>query len=175
MLSFADEHVSFRELVERSLRSTSSQFSDVYPFLEFGLYAEQLERLFRVVERHRVRIYFYEDYCLDAAAMFRDILRFLEVDESFVPAFDQRHLVMHVPRSFALRRWLKRTGAWRLASRVLPHSVRETLKVAAMRPRAALTLDPADRAFVAEYYRRDLHTLGNLLGRDFRSWLTPGQ
>ena len=173
MLSFAEEPVSFREHLDRSLRSTSRRFSEMYPFLEFGLYGEQLKRLFGVVPSDRVRIYFYEDYCRDPAAMLRDIFGFLGVDDAFAPEFRERHMVARVPRSYEARRWLKRSGAWRVARKLLPASLCDRLKEAGLRPRSEFVFDPADRAFVAEYYRRDLDKLAGLLGRDFGNWLSP--
>ena len=52
----------------------------MFPFLEFGMYAEQLEQLFAYFPRTQVRIWLYED-TLSAPQLFRrQVFEFLGVD-----------------------------------------------------------------------------------------------
>ncbi len=53
MLTFAKSYVSFREEVDASLRSTSTRIGRLYPFLEFGLYYEQVKRYLALFPRER--------------------------------------------------------------------------------------------------------------------------
>ena len=170
MLSFAESTISFREHVENSLRSTSKQFSEMYPFLQFGFYAEQLDRLFQLVPRGRVHICYHEDFSREPATLLREIFGFLGVNSTFVPDCSERHMVARVPRSYPLRRWLKRTGVWQVAH-FLPASLRSRLHRTVFRPRRDLAIEARDYAFLAEYYRRDVDKLSILLGRDFSHWL----
>jgi hypothetical protein len=174
MLSFAESHVPFREHVLASVRSTTTCFSPQYPFLEFGRYGEQLQRLFTVFPRDRVRILFYEDYCRDAAAFLEEIFRFLGVDEEFTPELGERYMEANVPRSYTARRWLQRTGVWNAARGVMPQVVRRQLRGLAFQRRKGFVLRTADRALLADYYREDVAALSRLLDLDLTGWLaTP--
>lgn len=173
MLMFAEAHVSFRDHMQASLRSTSRRFSPTYPFLEFGLYGKQIERLFQFIAQERVAIYDYEEYCRDPAVMLHRVFGFLGVDDRFTPDLSERHMQATVPRSYRVRRWLKRSGAWQAARAILPEPMRARLRSTVFQPRQNFVLDPKDRAALAEYYRADTEKLSRLLGRDFTPWLSP--
>ncbi len=88
---------SFREQVERSLRHAGGKFEMMHPFLEMGLYYEQVKRYLDLFPRERVRVLFYEDYREDAARVVAEVLGFLDVDASFAPDLSRRHLVGRWP------------------------------------------------------------------------------
>jgi hypothetical protein len=169
-LSFASAPISFREHMEMALRSTTRQIGELYPFLEFGLYGEQVERYLNLFERDRIRIFLYEEFENDPLSMMRNIFRFLRVDETFVPDMSERHMTSGVPRSFVLRRFLRQSGAWRVASAV-PPGLRRMIRPAVLRPRATMTLEPFDRARLVDLYRDDIQKLSTLLGRNLSGWL----
>src|SRR6266496_4229203 len=52
---------SFREQIEKSARGGQRQLSILYPFLEVGLYYEQVKRYLNHFPRHQIRIYWYEE------------------------------------------------------------------------------------------------------------------
>jgi Sulfotransferase family len=119
---------SFREQVEKSLRSAGGKFQLMQPFLEMGLYYEQVKRYLELFPRGNIHIRLYEDRQGVA-----DVLRFLDVDAEFVPDMSRRHLTGRVPAS---------------------------------------TMDAADRAYLAGYYREDIRRLAGLLDRDLARWLS---
>jgi len=84
---------TFREVCEWSIAQQGGKFQAMSPFLEMGLYAEQVKRYLDLFPRENIRIAFYEDYQSDPAGMMSDTLRFLGVDASFRPDMSQRHLV----------------------------------------------------------------------------------
>jgi hypothetical protein len=90
-------HWSFREHIQRNLRQRSGQFSEHYPFLELGLYSEQLGRY---LERFGPNVWvgFHEDFKSRPLEVYRDICRFLGVAQEFSPNMGQRHLEAQVPR-----------------------------------------------------------------------------
>jgi len=71
-------------------------------------FAEQLERFLELFGRDRVHVMLYEDFAADPAAVYRDILEFLEVDATFVPEFPVVFGNRQV-RSARVRSWTKRT------------------------------------------------------------------
>lgn len=91
--SVQDGHTnhSFREQLEASLQSSNKKFSLLHPFLEFGNYAEQIERYLVAFPFSQLNISFYEDAVADYKRWFGRILSFLEVDARFVPKRHDLH------------------------------------------------------------------------------------
>ena len=90
---------SFREQVDQSLRNSGGKFELMHPFLEMGLYHEQVKRYLDLFPLENVRILFYDDYRDDAPGVIADVLRFLGVDAEFAPDMSRRHLAGREPGS----------------------------------------------------------------------------
>ena len=142
MLSFADAPITFRRHMDAALASESTRIGELYPFLEFGLYAKQVERYFSLFPRDRISVHFYEDYLSDPARMMQQIFQFLQVDPAFTPDMTERHMQARIPKSWAAKRLLKRFGLWDLARALAPKG----LKKMAVQNRSELKLNPEDRA-----------------------------
>jgi hypothetical protein len=167
MLTYASSPTSFREHFEAGLKSESKRIGKLYPFLEFGLYYEQVRRYFAHFPREQVGVYFYEDYARSPIPLVQDIFRFLSVDPSFEPDLSMRHAIPLVPRSYFLRR----LGVWESVKNWIPPGLRKRLRRVAFRSREALVVEPDDRARLLEYYRKDIRNLASLLDRDLSAWL----
>jgi hypothetical protein len=161
---------SFREHIQRNLRHRSGQLAIHYPFLEFGLYYEQLRR-YREHFGKNVWIGFHDDFLSRPLSVYLDICRFLGVEE-FPANTELRYLEAQVPRTAAVG-WLKRSGVWKSVAKMTPSGVRPFLRRALMRPAAPHGMDPVDRGYLVDFYREDIRKLESLLGRDFDAWLMP--
>jgi Sulfotransferase family len=150
-LSIGAIHCSFREHIQRNLRHRSGQFCVHYPFLELGLYSEQLGRY---LQRFGRNVW----------------VRFLRVNAEFAPDMGCRYLEAQVPHLPAIG-WLKRLGFWQMAARVTPSSLRPLIRRALIRRPGATRMDPADREFLVNFYREDIGRLASLLGRNLDPWL----
>jgi len=174
-LTIAYSYVPFRDQMETALRSTSTKIGMLYPFLEFGMYYEQVRRYLSLFPSGRVKVYFYEDYVRHPAKLLQAMFRFLGVDPEFLPNLAIRHMQPRVPRSYFAKRVLTLTGLWRLGGALIPHSVRPLVRRVAFQPRETLHIDPADRNRLVEFYRDDIRKLADLLDRDLSAWLLrPG-
>ncbi|HEY3456233.1 MAG TPA: sulfotransferase [Bryobacteraceae bacterium] len=160
---------SFREHIQRSLRHCSGEFCVYYPFLEFGLYSEQLRRY---LERfgQNVWVGFYEDFKNHPIDVFRSICRFLGIAAEFSPDMARRHLEAQVPRMAAIG-WFKRSGLWKTAARMTPAKLRPLLRRSLSRRPGATRMDPADRHYLVDFYREDIRKVASLLGRNLDGWL----
>jgi len=172
MLSFARTPITFREYVDSALESRSSVFSEIYPFLNFGLYGGQLARWLQYFPRERIHVALYDDFKRDPATFMRTIFRFLGVDAAFRPDFSRRYMEARVPRSANAGRMLRIPGFVALARR-MPRKLRSALRPLVYRPRRAMQMEPKDRERLVEWYRSDLYRLSRLLGQDFSGWLDP--
>lgn len=98
---------SFRQHIERNLRHRSGLFCVHYPFLELGLYSEQLGRYLERFGRN-VWVGFHEDFKNRPLEVYQNICGFLGVAQGFSPNMDRRYLEAQVPRRMdpADRRYL---------------------------------------------------------------------
>jgi hypothetical protein len=162
---------SFREHIHRNLRNTSQQICIHYPFLEFGLYSQQVAR-YRALFGPNVWIGLHDDLRRSPQKMLQDIYRFLGVDSDFSPDTSHRHLESHVPRTAALRR-LKGLGLWQAAAEVTPLRLRPFIRRALTLDRGDNRMKPEDRNYLIDFYRQDIRNLSALLDRDLCHWMQP--
>jgi len=162
---------SFREQIQATLRRKSQKFGTLYPFLEFGLYYEQVKRYLELFPGEKVRIYLFEDYRKHPGQLLIDIFRFLNVDASFLPNTSQKHLEPQIPQSVAISYALKKYGIWQTIKELTPQALRPLFRTLAFKQRTSLLMDSRDRAYLVDYYRQDTLNLSRLLDRDLTGWL----
>ena len=160
---------TFREYIQRSLHRRSGLISVDYPFLEFGLYSGQLSRYLDRFGRN-VWVGFHEDFKNRPLDVFQDICRFLEVADEFSPNMERRHRQAQVPRLSSIG-WLKRSGFWQAAANITPSRLRPSIRRALIRRPGTTRMDPADRRYLVDFYREDIHKLAKLLNRNLDAWL----
>jgi hypothetical protein len=154
---------------ERMLRNVYSGWF----YRDRGYYYTQLKRYFDVFPREQLQIHLYQDFCADRAGVLRDVLRFLEVDETLLPDISEEYNVTAVPRSRFMNAALNRqTRLKPIVRACLPSKSRKRLlnwlnRMNSKRPRLA----PEIRAELIEGYREDILKLQDLIGRDLSAWL----
>jgi hypothetical protein len=161
-------HRSFREQIERGLRRSDEKFGILHPFLECGLYYQQIKRYLDLFPSENVRIYLYEE---QREQITLEILRFLNVDSSLIPDTSQRRLEARVPRAIAAGYFLKKYGVWQRARDLSPGALRPILRTLVFKKRPAVMMDPEDRRYLVDYYREDIGKVSSLLDRDLSAWL----
>ncbi len=171
LLSVGLTGATFRQHLEACARGGERKLSATYPFLEIGLYYEQVRRFLDLFPRGQIRIYWYEEAWREPATLLADVFRFLNVDDTFRPDLSRQAHQRRAPRFVDLHYLLKRSGLWYPAKALIPTSVRSLLKKFAFRRGHSLTMDPADRQYLVDYYRDDIRRLSTLLDRDLTSWL----
>jgi hypothetical protein len=138
--------------------------------VNIGRYATHLQRYFDVFPRDQIGIHLYEDYRADAPAVLRSVFGFLGVDPDQPVDVSRRHGETMMPRF----RWLhalrvRLVGAAPVAG-WLPERARRVLK-RLYRRAPDMTMDPADRRMVIDYYRDEILRTADLIGRDLSGWL----
>jgi hypothetical protein len=158
---------SFREQIELSIQN-NGKFSVLHPFLEFGLYHDQVKRYLELFPRDSLRIYLYET---DHERILLDVLRFLNLDSNVVLDTSERHLKKRVPRSIAPAYFLKKYGVWQQAKEWIPGALQPLVRSAVLSEHKTLRIEPQDRKYLIDYYREDIRKLAYLLDRDLEAWL----
>jgi hypothetical protein len=162
---------SFGEHIDRALHLKSDKLGLLYPFLEYGLYYEQVKRYLNLFPRDNVRVYLYEDYTAQFPRLWRDVLGFLQVDASFSPDTTVKHMEPRVPRLVAASHVLKKYGIWPRLTKLTPRAIRPALRSMAFRRRNSLVMNSNDRQRLIAYYQEDVRKLSALMNRDLSAWL----
>jgi hypothetical protein len=172
-LTAAKTNRTFREEIEAALRAAYKPGSLAKGLLEFGHYCEQIKRYQREFPQSQIHITFYDDLERSPGALLGGLLRFLGADPTVQVDVPPRQ---HEPRILKLNGaayLLKRWRLWPYLRKLMPQPLGPQLRSLLMRPRASLVMNPADRAFLIEYYRDEVKGLSELLDRDLRWWLDP--
>jgi hypothetical protein len=85
-------HCTFREAIQMGLEQRGGPIDVMHPFLDLGLYSEQVQRFMTSFPEAQMRSYFYDDYEKHPLRMLPDIFRFLDVDPAFRPDMSKRYL-----------------------------------------------------------------------------------
>lgn len=146
---------------------------DIY----WGFYYTHLKGYYAVFDRAQIRIHLYEEFRANPVGVLRDIFRFLDVSETFVPDFSVQYNVGGAPKNSFWRAFLLGIGP--------VQSVFKPLVPAAMRPEAVEVLnrlrrrafveppplEAGTRAELAQIYREDILKVQDLVQRDLSCWL----
>jgi hypothetical protein len=162
-------------------------------YRQVARYSEQLKRYFGVFGRDQVHVILFDDFQADPPEAYRRVLKFLEIDSSFNPAFEvvnaNKHVRSEIVRGVATSlkrppRPLRRLGRTLIRSRTARDRVdrvrsRVTLAVTsaierantAVEPRAPM--DPRLHATLRREFAPDILSLAELLGRNLDHWVAP--
>ena len=140
-----------------------------HPFLEYGLYAHQVERYLAHFPGDQVGVWLYEETLRQPNAFLREVHEFLGVDATFVPDTAKRYHQMQIPRVMTQK--LRRTRLWQSIRQSCPPVLRPLGKSFLYRPKKSVQMTPEDRRFLLNFYRDDVHRLQQILGRDLSAWM----
>jgi hypothetical protein len=144
-------------------------------YRESARYAEQVERYFDALGRERVLVIIYDDFRRDSAAEYARTLRFLDVDDTFVPTIRVVNPSKQV-RSRAVTRFISNPPriVSRVARQVLPATARRRLYRSALQlnatPRPRPPMDPELRRRLRAEFAPEVRRLEQLLGRELSEW-----
>jgi len=164
----------FRTAISRENERIAANWEHIWHYLHMGFYSIQLKRYFTQFSPEQMKIYLYEDLQNDPLGIVKDICRFLEVDDKFIPDMSQQYNRSFIPRSAKLRNFLDDDGDIKKTIRQLvPHKLLgmgyDILNyMNASRPQ----LPSSFRRELIDVYRADILELADLLKRDLSTWLT---
>lgn len=189
LLYSGNENISnFREALDaeedrlRGLRipSTARYVHGLY-YRETARFSEQVQRYFEVFGWENVFVIIFDDFADDAAGVYLDTLRFLEVSENFQPEFVvvnsnkavRSEIVNRLTKcqSLATRSFGKALMPSRRFRRKLLRLVRSLNVVNGHRP----PMDPFLRQRLEAEFAPEVEKLSELLGRDLTHWSRGGR
>lgn len=162
---------SFRRHLEACFSYNNEQLGIFHPFLEYGMYAEQLDRYLQVFPKEQINISLFDEIASNPSQWLAGICEFLGVSANFAPHYVQGHYHPNVPRLVRLTQAMQRTGAWEKAGRCISRQLRTSIKRIVYRQTPKLTMEPEDRELLHCHYRDDIRRLEALLKRNLSAWL----
>ncbi len=172
----------FAQALRVEQRRINNGWHYVYRYFDRGLYHKQIKAYYDVFGPERVGIWLYEDLKEDPRGVAKNVFRFLDVDDSFVPDTSLRHNPASVPKNSVSRVVIRGMNvAFPLAKKVVPStSVRARdqwdYKVRRLVNEWILVDKPPPfdldlRARLIGDYREDILRLQTLTDLDLSDWL----
>jgi hypothetical protein len=134
-------------------------------------YAEQVQRYFEVFGREKVFVIVYDDFAKNPESVYRDTLRFLDVNPNFTTKLSVVN-PSHAPRSLRLQRlFVQRLAP---AARVFPKRLQRSVGRLLLRlntlNRPRPPMDKKLKVRLLTEVKPEVEELSRLLGRDLSSW-----
>lgn len=162
----------FEQALQEEEMRVRNNWRSLWHYKRKGFYYEQLKRYFDLFDENQIKVYLYEDLNEDPSGTLRDIFRFLEVDESFIPDTSARLNVSGVPRNKALHSLVTTLNRPTIKSFVpnrLLKALREPVRSRVLTKPPQLL--PEVRGRLIEVFREDILRLQELIDRDLSGWL----
>jgi hypothetical protein len=141
--------------------------------IRYGLYAGQIERLFRYYPRERVKILIYDDITRAPGRALADLFAFLGVDTGFVPpsTYTLYNRVMYPKVQAALKRAGLHWGVDLIKGSALGSWIKRREARRKRDGDTAVATDAAHLGRLKTTFRDDILRLQDLIGRDLSAWL----
>jgi len=168
------ETLSFEQALEAEPERIRQGWGYAFHYVACGRYTEQVARYMDVFTEEAVRIYLFEDLLRDAERVCRDIFSFLEVDPGYPIRAGKAHNPSGPPRSALISKLLyDRLSIKESVKKVLPITARKSVKewLRARNVRPTPKMNPETRSMLQAVFRKDIHHLEDLIGRDLSHWL----
>lgn len=168
-----DTDYDFAKAIAAEERRIQAGWSHNWHYVQRGFYYRQLQRYYDSFEPQKIKVYLYEDLLADRTALTRDIFRFLEVEESFVPEVKKTHNKTEVPKNRTVNALLNRPNPLKaIAKQLMPVGIRKKLADSIKtKNQGKPKLSPTIRQHLIAIYREDILQLQDLIGKDLSSWL----
>jgi hypothetical protein len=172
--------LSTEQLVERlpaALASDEPGPHGALPLKEHGQFHHHLAPFFAQFDRSQIKVVLFDDLTNNGPALFRELFRFLGVDESYHLEEVQRYNSSGTAKSAAIERALAMGHKLKgVARAILPDAAVRRLINLQHRVRSANLQKTSDlspevrRALTEKYYRQDIAALEQALDRDLSLW-----
>lgn len=163
----------FAKALEQESDRIKKGWQPVFAYSQFPQYASQLKRFYALFPRDQIRIYLYEDYERDPAAILRNICQFIGADENFAIDTTTRLNAGGVPKSSLIQDLvMKPYLVTRLVGMFLPERFKEWVREVVSDNNLSRPEFPEKaRERLKASLEPDIRELQSLIGRDLSAWL----
>ena len=146
-------------------------------YLLFGYYSKNLKRYYDIFDKKQIKILLFDDLKRDPIALIQETLRFLEVDDTFVPDITIHHSVSGIPKSRALQKLIVEANSVKtfikpFFRKFISKNKQNRLEYWLMSRNMSKPEFPQEvRSYLIDLYREDILNLQELIQRDLSTWL----
>jgi hypothetical protein len=146
-------------------------------YTNMGFYFQQINRYYQVFNSSKIKIFLYDDLLNDPLGLIRDIFRFINVDDTFIPDISIRPNVSGRLRSRFIydltnRIFIKSNPIKSLSRSVLPEKIRWRFTTVLRNMNIKKKKMPEDaRMKLVPIFKEDILKLQELTSLDLTNWL----
>jgi hypothetical protein len=145
---------------------------NIQQWAEAGLYSRYLKHYFELFDPDQIKIVILEEWKKDTPGMLEDLYRYLGVDDSFVPDMKTKYNTGGEPRNALLGSVLRPRQFHIKLKPLIPEPVRAIAnRLRNLNMKKAPPLDVGLRDELQAFFRDDILTMQDMLGRDLSIWL----
>jgi hypothetical protein len=169
----SEPRASFLDALAAEDERVAQNWSHIWHYRRMGLYYEQLSRYYERFGADQIRVFLYEELVDDPGRIVRQLFEHIRVDPAFEARTSVRRNISGEPRYRFLAPILSPN---RLTTRLRPLLAGRLDPLVTRIKQRAMVKPPMPEAAMRQlnfFYRSDVERLGDLIGRDLRSWLSP--
>ena len=153
-----------------------NNWEPLWHYTQEGFYYAQLKRYLERFDQSQIRVYLYENFSANPFDVIQDILRFLAVDESFIPDMSIRYNVSGIPKNHMLHTFLsKKNPVKMILKSFLPRGSRRRIRNNLMnRNLEKSPLSSELRRQLIDLYREDILKLQELSSGTYQNGWNEG-
>jgi len=134
--------------------------------LAYGFYFENIKKYIEVFGSKQVKIIIFEEFIKDPISTIKDILKFLDVNNTLHNFNGKIHNPYQGPRGTISQYLLTSNSTSKIAKKILPSSIRRIIRERILiAKKQKPNMKAKDRETLVNYYLNDVKKLENFLGR----------
>jgi hypothetical protein len=169
-LRFGYTKKSFRQALEEDMKQNRKGWGISKLYLELGLYAQQIQRYFDSFDKSQIRIYLNDELSVDVQKTISAIFHFLEVEDQRIITSEKFNQA-RIPKNKALNQLVYQSTLPRIMQSILPKPMIQKVKKLYYEKQESIEINPADKAFLRDYYCSDIINTQKITGKDLSHWL----
>ena len=132
-------------------------------------YFSQIERYFNLFSEDQIKIIIFDDFRKDNEKIYKDILKFLEVSEDFLPDFKGVH-ESKAPKNKFLNKFFRNPHLKNIPKNILPAKLYDLIQLKVqellMKNQERIPIDPDLKLKIMKKFKPEVEKLSSLLHRD---------
>ena len=164
----------FEDALNEEKNRIQNNWSPLYHYKAQGFYFQQLKRYFEHFPKKNIQIYLFEEFIKNPQKITKEIFKFLEVNDNFIPDTSKKTNVSGTPKGvfgwFIMKlRFYNLLPNFQL-SRFLPKFILDFLFLSVYSKPEKLDTKLIKK-LTKKYYKEDILQLEKLIGKDLSHWL----
>lgn len=170
-----DMTYSYYQMQMRNLRPSefvTINIDNVSRWADQGLYNKYLKQYFNIFDDVQIKILIFEEWITDPKKAIRDVFKYLNVDEGFIPDMDMQYNPGGVAKNSFVGFLVRNKKVLNRIKPVLPVTIKKTFnKFINSNMEKLPPMDQELRGYLRGYFKQDILALQEMLGKDLTMWL----